>query len=187
MRRKYQLMRNKAQLQNRVESLLEEAHIKLCSFVSNLLGVSGRRMLKEIADGETNPETLAALADRKLRATQEQLRDALGACSELNPVYRKLLKMMLEEMQLIVALDYSPGTLTHSITCDGRSDLKQDFVCQVYKSHEAVTRVTACGLVPAPWFLRPWAIRKWKSRRSLTIARQRVRAELLPNGASRFT
>src|SRR5215472_12385102 len=100
-RRKYQLTRNKVQLQNRVESLLEEAHIKLSSFVSNLLGVSGRRMLKELADGETNPETLAALADRKLRATQEQLRDALGACSELNPVYRKLLKMMLEEMQLI--------------------------------------------------------------------------------------
>ena len=100
-RRKYQLTRNKVQLQNRVESLLEEAHIKLSSFVSNLLGVSARRMLKELADGETNPETLAALADRKLRATQEQLRDALGACSELNPVYRKLLKMMLEEMQLI--------------------------------------------------------------------------------------
>jgi hypothetical protein len=38
-------------------------------------------MLQAIADGETNPEALAALADRRLRATQAQLNDALGACN----------------------------------------------------------------------------------------------------------
>jgi transposase len=101
MRRKYQLTRNRVQLQNRLEGLLEEAHIKLSSLVSDLLGASARRMLKALAEGETNPATLAALADRKFRATQEQLRDALGACAELNPVYRRLLKMALEELQLI--------------------------------------------------------------------------------------
>lgn len=101
MRRKYQLTRNRVQLQNRLEGLLEEAHIKLSSLVSDLLGASARRMLKALADGETNPETLAALADRKLRATQEQWCDALGASTELNPVYRRLLKMMLEELRLI--------------------------------------------------------------------------------------
>jgi transposase len=69
--------------------------------VSDLLGASARRMLKALADGETNPETLAALADQHLRATQEQLRDALDACTELNPIYRRLLKMMLEELHLI--------------------------------------------------------------------------------------
>jgi transposase len=35
-----------------------------------------------------------------LRATPEQLRDALEACQELSPVYRRLLKMALEELQL---------------------------------------------------------------------------------------
>src|SRR3984893_5180605 len=101
MRRKYQMTRNRVQLQNRLESLLEEAQIKLSSLVSDLLGVSARRMLKALAEGETDPAVLAALADRKLRATQEQLSDALGACTELNPVYRRLLKMMLRELQLI--------------------------------------------------------------------------------------
>jgi len=101
MRRKYQLTRNRVQLRNQLEGLLEEAHIKLSSLVSDLLGASARRMLKALAEGETIPATLAALADRKLRATQEQLRDALGACVELNPVYRRLLKMALEELQLI--------------------------------------------------------------------------------------
>ena len=101
MRRKYQLTRSRVQLQNQLEGLLEEAHIKLSSLVSDLLGASARRMLKALAEGETIPATLAALADRKLRATQERLRDALGACVELNPVYRRLLKMALEELQLI--------------------------------------------------------------------------------------
>src|SRR5205809_773636 len=87
VRTKYQLTRNRVQLQNRLEALLEEAHIKLSSLVSDLLGASARRMLEAIAGGETNRETLAALADRGLRATQEQLQDALGVCQELNPVY----------------------------------------------------------------------------------------------------
>jgi transposase len=101
MRRKCQLTRNRVQLQNRLECLLEEAHIKLSSFVSDLLGASARRMLKALADGEINSAALVALADRNLRATPEQLRDALGPCAELNSVYRKLLKMMLEELRLI--------------------------------------------------------------------------------------
>jgi transposase len=100
-RRKYQLTRQRAQLQNQLEALLEEAHIKLSSLVSDLLGLSSRRMLKALADGETNPAALAALADKKLRATPAQLCDALGACTELNPVYRRLLKMTLEELQLL--------------------------------------------------------------------------------------
>jgi transposase len=100
-RRKYQLTRNRVRLQNQLESLLEECHIKLSSLVSDLLGVSALRMLKALAQGETNPATLAAMADKKLRATQAQLCDALGACTELKPICRQLLKMFLEELQLI--------------------------------------------------------------------------------------
>src|ERR671924_697040 len=100
-RKKYQLRCDRVRLQNQVESLLEEAHIKLSSLVTDLLGVSARRMLKALADGETNPAALATLADERLRATPEQLCDALGACTELNPVYRRLLKMALEELRLI--------------------------------------------------------------------------------------
>ena len=100
-RTKYQLRRNRVQVQNHLEALLEEAHIKLSSLVSDLLGASARRMLKALADGETDPVALAALADQRLRATSAQLRDALGACTELNPVYRRLVKMTLEDLQLI--------------------------------------------------------------------------------------
>jgi len=100
-RRKHQLTRTKVGFKNQLESLLEQAHIKLSSLVSDLLGVSARRMLKALAEGETDPAVLAALADRRLQATPEQLQDALGACAQLNGVYRRLLKMALEELQLV--------------------------------------------------------------------------------------
>src|SRR6059058_3529158 len=100
-RRKYQLTRNHVRLQNQLEGLLEECHIKLSSLVSDLLGASARRMLKALAEGETDPAALAALADQRLRATPAQLQDALGACTELNPVYRRLVKMTLEGLQFV--------------------------------------------------------------------------------------
>jgi len=100
-RTRYQRTRDKVRLQNQLEALLEEAHIKLSSLVSDLLGVSARRMLKALAEGETDPAALAALADQRLRATPAELRDALGACTELNPVYRRLVKLALEDLALI--------------------------------------------------------------------------------------
>jgi transposase len=116
-RRKYQLTRDHVRLQNQLESLLEEAHIKLSSLVSDLLGASARRMLKALAEGETNPMALATLADERLRATPEQLCDALGACTDLKPVYRRLLKMVLEQLQFleqhIGQLDQEMASLLH--------------------------------------------------------------------------
>lgn len=112
MRRKYQVTRSRVQVQNRLECLLEEAHIKLSSLVSDLLGASARRMLQALADGETNPATLATLADQRLRATPDQLRDALGACTDLHPVYRQLLKLMLEE---VGGIDNQIAQLDHAM------------------------------------------------------------------------
>src|SRR6266567_1719121 len=53
-RTRYRRTRDKVRLQNQLEALLEEAHIKLSSLVSDLLGASARRMLKALADGETD-------------------------------------------------------------------------------------------------------------------------------------
>ncbi len=117
-RRKYQLTRNRVQVHNRIEALLEEAHLKLSSLVSDLLGLSARRMLRAVAEGETDPTALATLADRRLRATTAQLTDALGATAELNPVYRQLIAMALDDLELIEAqilqLDREMGGLLRS-------------------------------------------------------------------------
>jgi transposase len=99
-RRKYQLTRNRVQLQNRLESLLEEAHIKVSSLVSDLLGASARRMLHAIAGGETDAAKIAALGSGRLHATAAQLRDALGASTDLHPLYRRLIAMTLAELKV---------------------------------------------------------------------------------------
>jgi transposase len=92
---------DRVRLQNQVEALLEEAHIKLSSLVTDLLGVSARRMLKALADGETTRRLWPLWRMGRLRATPEQLCDALGARTELNVVYCRLLKMALDELRLI--------------------------------------------------------------------------------------
>jgi transposase len=102
-RRKYQLTCNRVQLQNRLEALLEEMHLKLSSLVSDLFGPSARRMLDAIAEGATDPAAVAALASQRLRATPEALTDALGACAGLHPVYRRLLQLALTELHGIEA------------------------------------------------------------------------------------
>jgi transposase len=100
-RTRYQRTRDKVRLQNQLEALLEEAHIKLSSLVSDLLGASARRMLRALADGGSDPVALAALADHRLRATPAQLHDALGACTEINPVYRRLVKLTLDDFEFV--------------------------------------------------------------------------------------
>ena len=55
MRRKYQVTRNRVQLQNRLECLLEEAHIKVSSLVSDLLGARARRMLQATSSRPSAP------------------------------------------------------------------------------------------------------------------------------------
>jgi transposase len=100
-RRKYQLRQNRVRLQNRLESLLEEAHIKVSTLVSDLLGASARRMLRAVATGETDPVAIAALGSARLHATPEQLCDALGPAADVPPLYRRLLAMTLAELELL--------------------------------------------------------------------------------------
>jgi len=74
--------------------------IKLSSLVSDLFGVSTRRMLEAIAEGETNSQVLAEMAGPNLRASQEQFRDAMQAVSTVHPQYRRVLKQFLKQLEL---------------------------------------------------------------------------------------
>jgi len=55
--------------------------------------------LEDTASGASLVQSRAARA--RLRATPAQLRDALGACAELTPVYRRLIKLTLERLQFV--------------------------------------------------------------------------------------
>jgi transposase len=100
-RSRQQLKRDKVRLQNQREGLLEEARIKRSSQLSDLLGASGRRMLKALAEGQTDAAHLATMADRRVRATGEQLADALSRAGTVNESYRRLLGLYLERLEVI--------------------------------------------------------------------------------------
>jgi transposase len=98
-RMKMQLTRDRIRLQSQMECLLEEMRIKLSSVVTDLLGVSGLRILRALAAGETEAKRLAALGDNRLKCTEEQLLDALTGGSQ--PMHREMLALQLERLQLI--------------------------------------------------------------------------------------
>ena len=123
-RTRYQLREDRVRLQNQLENLLEEVQIKLSSMISDLLGKSGRRILRALADGETDPVRLADLGNWRLRASKEELKDALTG--QVGPLHRKLLDLYLERLDLI---ESQMATLEKSIA-------------EALQSHqEAVTRL----------------------------------------------
>jgi transposase len=62
---------------NRLQKLLESANIKLGQVASDVLGLSGRLMLRALAEGERDAEKLAELAQGKLKSKKGDLRRAL--------------------------------------------------------------------------------------------------------------
>lgn len=71
------LIRERSQEVNRLHKVLEGANIKLGSVVTDVLGVSARRMLDAMLGGERDPEVLADLARASLRGKLPELRLAL--------------------------------------------------------------------------------------------------------------
>lgn len=76
-RTRKQLGREIVQHTQRIQAVLEEANIKLSSVITDILGVSGRRMLKAIIGGETDPAVLAGLGGPRLASSRTELSDAL--------------------------------------------------------------------------------------------------------------
>jgi transposase len=86
----------------RCEKLLEDAHLKLPSVISDIHGVSGRAMLKAVIAGERNPATLAQLAQGRMRGKLAPLAEALD-CSFFTPEHAFILSMMLRNIDHLTA------------------------------------------------------------------------------------
>jgi transposase len=100
-RARYQLTCDRVRLQNQLEALLEDARIKLSSLVSDLLGLSSLRILRALAYGESDPVILASMAVPGLRATPEQLQDAVRSAGQLSDLHRQLLRLLLQRLDLV--------------------------------------------------------------------------------------
>ena len=71
------LVREQTAVANRIQKVIEAGNIKLGQVASDVLGASGRAMLRSLAQGECDAAKLAALAQGKLRAKRPQLKRAL--------------------------------------------------------------------------------------------------------------
>jgi len=76
-RTRKQLTREIVQHTQRIQRVLEEANVKLDSVISDILGASGRRILRAMIDGEQDPEVLASLGSARLHCSPQALIEAL--------------------------------------------------------------------------------------------------------------
>jgi transposase len=86
----------------RCEKLLEDAHLKLSSMISDIHGVSGREMLTAIIAGQRNPKVLAQMARTRMRGKIGQLEEALD-CSFFTEQHAFILQMMLANIDHLTA------------------------------------------------------------------------------------
>ena len=106
LRTRKQLVREQSSHVLRVQKTLEDANIKMDSVLSDLMGKSGRAMLEALIAGETNPTKLASLADRRVKASPQEFREALRG--RVTKHHRFLLRLHLNQID---ALDAAMATV----------------------------------------------------------------------------
>ena len=86
----------------RCEKLLEDAHLKLSSVITDIHGVAGRDMLTAIIAGQRDPKVLAQMARTRMRGKIPQLEEALD-CSFFTGQHAFILAMMLANIDHLTA------------------------------------------------------------------------------------
>ena len=95
MRTRKQVVREQTRQVQRIQKTLAEANIRLDTVISDIVGVSGRRMIEAMIAGVRNPHQLAALAHRGIKASPKELYDALHG--RLTDHHRFLLQLHLAQ------------------------------------------------------------------------------------------
>jgi transposase len=103
-RHRTNFIRERVNLVNRIQKVLEGANIKLASVASDVMGTSGRAMLDAIVAGQTNPVLMDELARGRLRNKRDQLVQALEG--RVRPHQRFILA------ELLCQLDSLDETIT---------------------------------------------------------------------------
>jgi transposase len=133
LRTRKQFVREQTRHVQRIQKTLEQGNIKLDAVISDILGTSGRRMIEAIIEGESNPQVLAALADRRLKATPDELRAALHG--RLTETHRFLLRTHLKQWDeldaAIVEIDRQADALIAGMEQAGRFRLLTALLCKI--------------------------------------------------------
>src|SRR5271155_4937110 len=101
LRTRKQFVRERTSHIQRLQKTLEDANIKLDSVISDIMGLSGRRRIEALIAGETDPNALAALAHRRIKASPAELEAALRG--RVTRHHRFLLRLHLQQIDAIDA------------------------------------------------------------------------------------
>jgi transposase len=99
LRHRLSLLHARGEAHNQIRDLLETANLKLSSVMSDLLGVSGRRIMEAMIAGEDSPELLSWKLRGKLRKKEKLVRESLKGC--FNDFHRMLLKFHYQHYQFL--------------------------------------------------------------------------------------
>jgi len=99
LRTRKQLVRERSSHIQRLQKTLEDGNIKLDSVISDVMGLSGRAMVEALIAGESDPDRLAELAHRRIKAPPEELHDALRG--RVTKHHRFLLRLHLQQIDAI--------------------------------------------------------------------------------------
>jgi transposase len=99
-RTRRQLGRELTQHVQRIQKVLEDANIKLTGLISDVMGQSGRRIIKAMTGGESDPAALAKLGSTRLKCQPAELIAALTG--RIRPHHRF---MLAEHMAMIDAIE----------------------------------------------------------------------------------
>jgi len=93
------LVQERARTVNRIQQVLEGANIKLSSVATDIIGVSGRAMLEQLARGSEDAEAMAALAKGRMRNKRLELEQALRGL--MGSHQRMLLQSQLRHLDFL--------------------------------------------------------------------------------------
>lgn len=90
LRHRLSLLQQRGEAHNQIRDLFETANIKLSSVASDLLGLSGRRIIEAMIAGQDSPELLSWKVRGKLRKKEKQVKESLEGC--FHEFHRLMLK-----------------------------------------------------------------------------------------------
>lgn len=113
-RHRTQLVAEQTRVANRLHKELEDANIKLGSVATDILGLSGRAIIRALIEGEQDATKLAAMAKGKLRSKIPELQRALQG--RLTEHHRFMLHLLWDELkaldELMAKLDQQIAEVT---------------------------------------------------------------------------
>src|SRR6516162_3562559 len=159
LRTRKQFVREKGSHILRIQKTLEDANIKLDSVITDIIGVSGRKMIEALIAGEQDPIKLAGLADRRLKASQQTLHQVLRGRGTAQ--HRFLLRLHLDQIDAFDAAIARIDREVEASIAPFRTAVEQVSTVPGIKSLAAQTILSEIGIdmgrFPSSGHLISWA------------------------------